>query len=357
MKAGIVGGGIIGQLIAFLLYQKQWQVTLIDHNKTNCSLAAAGLLTPISELEKSEISIFHLGREALTEHWPRILSQLEESVYFKHRGSLVVSHSQDHIELDPIIWRISNKLNSAAKLDSTDFLHEVTSKEISALEPELRFPYNGYYFPDEGQIDSQQLLHVLKKKLFSTINYLDNQLVDEIKPGEITSNKTVYSFDKVFDCRGLGGKSRYPNLRGVRGELIWLYAPDIKITRPIRLLHPRYRLYIVPRSQHIYLLGSTEIESEDNSPISLRTSLELLTAAYSLQAKFAEARLIKTVTACRPTFDNHLPKINYTEGLISVNGLYRHGFLIAPSLAQDIMRFIDGGITSVHYPHLWESLR
>ncbi|MES2142261.1 MAG: glycine oxidase ThiO [Pseudomonadota bacterium] len=350
MKAGIVGGGIIGRLIAFLLYQKQWQVTLFDQNKNNCSSVAAGLLTPISELEKSEISIFQLGMEALKGHWPTILAQLDEPVYFQRQGSLVVAHAQDQAELASYIRLISNKLNS------TTFFKYLTPNAISTLEPELSLKHNGYYFPDEGQLDSQRIMDVLKKNLLTKIKWIDNQFVEAIKPEKIITSKTVYSFDRIFDCRGLGARSMLSNLRGVRGELLWLHAPEITITRPIRLLHPRYRLYIVPRPQHIYLLGSTEIESEDNSAISVRTTLELLTAAYSLQPKFSEARLVKTATACRPAFNNHLPKISYSKGIFIINGLYRHGFLVAPSLAEDVMRFIDKGIASVHYPHLWESL-
>jgi glycine oxidase len=350
MRAGIVGGGILGRLIAFVLQQRHWEVTLFDHNKDTCSLAAAGLLTPISELEKSDITIFQLGIDALKEHWPALLAQLAEPIYFRHKGSLVVAHLQDETELTHAMHLIAHKLNS------TQFFDCLTPGKITALEPDLTLNCKAYYFADEGQIDSQHLLQVLTKTLLPKINYLDKHYVDLVKPGEIVTSHVTYSFDTVFDCRGLGAKSILSNLRGVRGELIWLYAPEISIHRPIRLLHPRYRLYIVPRPEHIYLLGSTEIESEDNSAISVRTTLELLTAAYSLQAKFSEARLIKTVTACRPTFINHLPKIYYSPGLFIINGLYRHGFLIAPSLVYELLRFIEQGRTAIHYPHLWESL-
>ena len=120
-----------------------------------------------------------------------------------------------------------------------------------------------------------------------------------------------YLFDMVLDCRGLGAKSAFQDLRSVRGELIWLHAPDVNMTRPIRFLHPRYNLYIAPRPKHIYLIGASEIESDDMSHITVRTTLELLTAAYSVHPGFAEAQIIKTVTQCRPTLSHHLPKIKF----------------------------------------------
>jgi glycine oxidase len=156
----------------------------------------------------------------------------------------------------------------------------------------------------------------------------------------------------VLDARGLAAKDLFSDLRGVRGELVWLQAPDVDIKRPTRFLHPRYPLYLVPRPNHVYLLGASEIEAEDTSPISVRTLLELLTAAYCLNPKFTEARVLKTVTQVRPTLLDHLPKIKHTDGLMAVNGLYRHGFLIAPALVAEMMtKFSDKPCS---YSSIWE---
>jgi glycine oxidase len=118
-------------------------------------------------------------------------------------------------------------------------------------------------------------------------------------------------------------------------------------------MHPRYGLYIVPRPDQIYLIGATEIESEDFSEISVQSILELLTAAYAVNSKFAEARILKTVTQCRPTLTDRRPQIKYTDGLIALNGLYRHGFLIAPSLAHEVMQWFAPS-RFLRYPTLWE---
>ena len=47
---------------------------------------------------------------------------------------------------------------------------------------------------------------------------------------------------------GLGAKPQLPQLRGVRGEVITLDLPGHGLGRPLRLLHPRHRIYLVPRS-------------------------------------------------------------------------------------------------------------
>src|SRR5690606_16194139 len=79
------------------------------------------------------------------------------------------------------------------------------------------------------------------------------------------------------------------NVRGVRGEIFWLHAPGVQLQRPVRLMHPRHRVYLVPRSDDIIVVGASEIESEDRSPVSLRSTVELLAAAHSIMPALAEA--------------------------------------------------------------------
>ena len=350
MKAGIAGAGILGQLLAFALLKAGWEVTLFDFKKRrNCSEVAAGLLTPITELDKNGLTIFKLGMEALNWHWPKIIAHLDKKIYFQKLGSLMLAHIKDHTGLTHHIQMI------AGKLESNQYYKHVNQQEINALEPQVTQFQQGYYFPAEGQLDSQALLKMLQDKLIASgVTWIKNAFVQAVRPGKISLAQNDYLFDLVLDCRGLGAKNEFKNLRGVRGELIWLYAPAVTLTRPVRLIHPRYSLYIAPRPRHQYVVGTSEIESDDLSPISLRTTLKLLTAAYSINSNFSEARIIKTVSQCRPTLSDNLPKINYSAGYIAINGLYRHGFLIAPSLVSEVLRWIEQGMSKLQYPELWE---
>jgi glycine oxidase len=99
------------------------------------------------------------------------------------------------------------------------------------------------------------------------------------------------------------------------------------------LIHPRYPLYIAPKENGVYVVGATEIETDDLSPASVRSTLELLSAAYSVHSGFAEARILEINTQARPTLPDNLPAIHRPcPGVWQINGLYRHGFLIAPAL-------------------------
>lgn len=365
MKAGIAGAGIMGRLLAFHLVNAGCEVTLFDQNSHtenySCSMVAAGLLTPVSELDKAEGLIFQLGQAALNTHWPHILGQLSDAIYFQQSGTLTLAHPNDRAELAHFTDRISRQLDQLDQLDrceeSTTHAHyqKLTQTQIKQLEPELEKFQEGYYFPHEGHIDSQALFHALGKYLHQQqVIWHDSTEVTAVAPFKISVSHETHEFDHVFDCRGLGAKSVFTDLRGVRGELIWLHAPAVQITRPLRFLHPRYSLYIVPRPQNIYLIGASEIESEDEKPITVKTSLELLTAAYYVHPGFAEAHIIRSATHCRPTLSHHLPKIKATSGLIAINGLYRHGYLIAPTIAYDVLQWLNKDSRAIHYPQLWE---
>ncbi|OGT44223.1 MAG: thiamine biosynthesis protein thio [Gammaproteobacteria bacterium RIFCSPHIGHO2_12_FULL_37_34] len=356
MKAAIVGAGVIGRLLALLLVNNGHEISIFDQDGDDgiksCSMAAAGLLTPVTELDKSDILIYELGMLAIAQHWPTILNVLQSPIYFQQMGSLAVTHPKDHAEMDHFISFISEKLKNNPmafkKLDQSMMLQ---------LEPGLsKFTY-AYYFPKEGQIDNQAVLTELKQWLHAKhVMWYSHTFVEHVQAFEVHYHQSCMKFDMVFDCRGIGAKSIFHDLQGVRGELIWLYAPHVKIAHPVRFLHPRYSLYVVPRPNHIYLIGASEILSEDQCAISVRTTLELLTAAYYLHPGFAEATILKTVTHCRPTLSHYLPKIKYADGFIAVNGLYRHGFLIAPTLVIEIMRWLTKGISSLQYAQLWEQL-
>jgi glycine oxidase len=126
-------------------------------------------------------------------------------------------------------------------------------------------------------------------------------------------------------------------VRGVRGEIFWLHLPGLQLRRPLRLLHPRHRVYLVPRDGDIVVAGASEIESEDRSPVSLRSTVELLAAAHSVLPELAEARIVHSESNLRPALPDNLPRVERQAGLTRINGLFRHGWLIAPALVEDAL--------------------
>lgn len=351
MKIGIAGAGIMGRLMSFYLVDAGLNVTLFDKSESNSSsMVAAGLLTPIAELEKSDVLIYQMGLAALLSFWPAILKRLPNDIYFRSLGSLLVAHPQDSHEVRRYAAHLS------AKLSVQSALTKLNQTDVISLEPDLNKFDFGYYLQHEGQIDNQHLMIDLERHLLNQgVVWHKNTTILSTASHTIVTAYQTHFFDLVIDTRGVNAKDLFKELRGIRGELIWLEALNVNITRPVRFLHPRYGLYIVPRPHHIYIIGASEIEAEDYSPISVQTILELLTACYSVTTHFKEARLLKSLTQCRPVLPHHLPEIKVSDGFIAINGLYRHGFLIAPTLALEVMHLINHGTIAPTYPALWKN--
>src|SRR3990167_11562484 len=207
MKIAIVGAGVMGSLMAFELSQSHHTVVMYDDGrKANCSMAAAGLLSPTVELEKHDLLIYELGKRAFDEYLPNIIAKLNSSIYFRRNGSLVLSHPRDDAELQQFFQRIQ------CKIDVKNIAKFISSHDINMIEPELNKFNHGIYFSSEGQIDNQFFLQEIANYLREKITWHDATFIDEFKQ----------NFDLVIDCRGLFAKDFLHNLRGVRGEIIWL---------------------------------------------------------------------------------------------------------------------------------------
>ncbi|AOE48802.1 glycine oxidase ThiO [Kangiella sediminilitoris] len=346
MKVAVVGAGIAGRFVAWRLVKSGYSVELFDKaekdEESACSFAAAGILSPLAELEMAEADIFRYGLRSMSlyQEW---LPELTQPVFFRQIGSLVTAHGSDKIELDHFYRLIQRKV------DQDDLQQNPVEKvQVSSIEPDLEHLGEGLYLPSEGQIDPIGLMAALASELEQSeaVNWHHNTMVEEVMGGAVTVAGNTINFDWTFDCRGLGAKDDLP-LRAVRGELLWLQAPDVSLEHLTRLIHPRYRIYVVPRPDNIYLIGATEIESEDYSSVSVRSSLELLSAAYSVHRGFGEARIIKSVVNCRPALPDNLPTIETDQGLTRINGLYRHGILMAPAVVEQALEDFAQNIPKV----------
>ncbi len=140
------------------------------------------------------------------------------------------------------------------------------------------------------------------------------------------------------------------DLRGVKGENVGYSGCAIFRCRGrCGVLHPRIPLYVVPRGDGLFMVGATMIESDQPTRISARSMLELLSAAYALHPAFGEAEIVEIGTGVRPAFPDNLPRIRWYGEVLYVNGLYRHGFLLAPALARRVAGIL---LEERHFPEV-----
>ncbi|MBS0232723.1 MAG: FAD-dependent oxidoreductase [Proteobacteria bacterium] len=315
----VVGAGIFGLWQAYTLARAGHRVCLIDESPEPFASAssrwAAAMIAPECEAEAAPIVVRDLGRDGLRiwrDAYPATISN----------GTLVVAHGRD-----------AGDLARFAKLTEG---HEVaTASRIDDLEPALAGRFErGLYFESEAHVDARKAMAWLLEEI--------RALGADIAVGRSWDGA---SDDVTIDCRGFGARADLPSLRGVRGERILIGTGDVNLARPVRLLHPRQPIYVVPQGDGRFIIGASVVEREDAGPVTLKSALDLLGSAYALHPAFGEASILELGAGVRPSFPDNVPRIVVEDGgrMIRVNGAYRHGFLLAPVLAREVQRYLSDG--------------
>jgi glycine oxidase len=315
----IIGAGIAGAWQALLFARAGHAVTLHERSDENLMLAtshwAGGMLAPYCESEVAEPIISRLGLNSL-EIWRR---ELPDTPF---NGSLVVAHARERADFEQFARRTSE-------------YQRLDAKGLAELEPALEDRFReALFYPAEGHVEPRRVLPKLHERIIEAGGVI--KFNSEVKSGDLDG--------LVIDCRGIAARDVEPDLRAVKGEMIVIESSEVTLSRPVRLMHPRWPLYVIPREDNLFMLGATSIETEGWG-VSVRSALELLGAAYTVHPAFGEARIVEFGSGERPAYPDNLPRITIGRHAneIHVNGLYRHGFLIAPALAQATLNYVQRG--------------
>lgn len=363
----ILGAGLMGRLLACALAREGHAVRLYEAQgeamgaeaQGSAARVAAAMLAPLAESAVTALSVVRMGQHSLR-RWPDLLAELAGAVqaapgavgglettppdaasaagpvFFQREGTLVLWHRLDA----PEALRFERQLaHTVQQLPDLPAAQRLGAAALAALEPALEGRFaQALYLPEEGQLDNRALLVALGHAM--------QRLGVDLRWGQPRAPESIdpTTTGWVFDCRGLGARGQWPALRGVRGEVMRVHAPNVRLSRPVRLLHPRYPLYIAPKPGDLFVIGATEIESDDLSPASVQSALELLGAAYTVHPGFAEGRIVEMGTQARPALPDNLPALRRLgPRCVQVNGLYRHGFLVAPALLDAILALVHSG--------------
>jgi glycine oxidase len=314
-KVIVVGAGVAGLTTALELSERGVAVEVIERGSSvgaGCSRMAGGMLAPWCERAATDEAVMRLGASSIDwwrRHYPGTV----------RNGSLVVAPPRDAAELTRFAERTEN--------------YEWRDADgIATLEPDLAGRFRrALFFPREAHLEPRRALPGLAEALEKrgvAIRFGVGKAVD--RDGDFT-----------IDCRGLAARDVLTDLRGVRGEMVVVRSREVSLSRPVRLLHPRIPLYIVPRGEGIFMVGATAIESEARGGVSVRSAVELLNAAYTLHPAFGEAEILELGADLRPAFPDNLPAVRRGPNGLLVNGLYRHGFLLAPAMARQAADLVE----------------
>jgi glycine oxidase len=352
LKIGIAGAGVLGRLLAWRLARLGHAVTVFDPAPGPlppatgslispapahaAGFTAAGMLSPLAELDNASPEVAVLGWRSLA-LWREVAETLQaEGVsppLFAQHGSLLLAHGSDRGVAQRVLARLDHARALAGEMPAPEPLDRAA---LAALEPSVAPGLHAWLLPGEAQLMPREMLAALAANA-PGVWWCWGERVQRVAPGLLqVAGEAPMGFDLVIDVRGCGARPDAP-VRGVRGEVIWLHAPGVRLQRPLRLLHPRHRVYIVPRPGDLFVVGASEIESEDRSPVSLRSAVELMSAAHSVMPELAEARIVHMESNLRPALPDNEPATHTEPSLLRINGLFRHGWLLAPALVQDAL--------------------
>jgi glycine oxidase len=331
-RIAIAGAGLAGRLFAWALTRAGHSVEVFDpatgpeplfDGQGAAAFTAAGMLSPLAEQEAGGgAALAALGWQSLA-LWPRFAAAMVAPPRLQVAGSLLLAHGGDRGAAERALARMPGA-------------QALTLAELRTLEPVLATGLLGWLLPGEGLIHPVEAMAALHREA-TGVRWQWRSPVAAVTPGLLRlDDGREQACDWAIDCRGLGARPALP-LRGVRGELVVLDLPEHGLQRPLRLLHPRHRVYVVPRSERELIVGASEIESEDRSPVSLRSAVELMATAHSLMPALAEARITRLDRNLRPALPDNLPHTHCEPGLLCLNALYRHGWLLAPALVQRLL--------------------
>lgn len=326
LSVSVVGAGVAGTWCALSLAGAGCAVTLYDQGAGDLlgatSFWAGGMLAPDCEAEVSEPLVMRLGHRSLA-LWRAAFPDAD------FNGSLIVAHARDRADFE----RFARITPGHQRIDAA---------AIAALEPALEGRFReGLFYPAEGHIEPRRVVPLMHARL--------RALGADLRFGAPVDPDALEGL--VIDCRGIWARDALPALRGVKGEVVTIETPEISLSRPVRLLHPRWPLYVIPRPDNRFVIGASTIESEDDR-ISVRSALELMSAAFAIHPAFGEARIIEMGAGLRPAFPDHAPRVKIDGRIARVNGLYRHGFLMAPAIAEAVTAWIVGGERDTELFHM-----
>jgi glycine oxidase len=336
MRIRVIGAGAAGLTAAHELLRLARQqnhdlaleiVEKAEKPGLGCSYYAGGMIAPWCEAESTEPLVARLGAEAL-KFWTEIVPVAER------RGSLVVARPRDRSEL----IQFSKRTSHFETLDRAG---------LAGLEPDLADNFEqALYFSEEAHLAPRDAMAELVRRLAAEPNVTFRLGTD--------AAALKNDADWTLDCRGFAAKPDLSGLRGVKGEMMVLRSADIRLTRPVRMLHPRHPVYIVPRPDGTFMVGATMIENEERARVTAQSLVELVNSAFAIHPALAEAEVVETGSDVRPSFSDNLPRIRRESRRLYLNGLYRHGFLLSPALASRAARVV---FEDAYFPEVMDETR
>lgn len=355
----VIGGGAIGASIAFELADAKLRTVLLDRQEPGreASWAAAGMLSPAPHVVE-DAPLTPLGNESLR-IYPEYIARIEDAsgvaTHFARDGGLELYFAEgSEIECERAIVE-NRRLGVRCEAVSLERTRELER----SVNPGARA---AMWFPEEATIDPRQLMNALltaaqRHGVEVRANCAVTNVVCEagrcselVAGGERIHAKHVIvaagCFSRTITENKSGGYetlARYAPTHPVRGQMIALHAPRVKLRRVLRSKGS----YVVRRQDGQIVAGSTLEDVGFEKNVSMEGVRKIFERARELVPALEGAEIIETWAGLRPGTPDGLPILGPTEveGLLIATGHYRNGILLAPITARLIREWITRGRT------------
>ncbi len=338
----IVGGGIAGLACARALARDGASVRVYEMaTGRGASWAAAGMLSPWAEAEAPAEAL--ASRERAHEIYPAWIKDIEEEsdrrVDFARCGSIAVSLPGEPTAADrlrPILGRAPG----AALLD-----RKQARVEAPILGPGIHD--EAVLLPEEAMVEPRGLMEALTRICRLRGIEMREEPVSEILVREgraigVRSASGAQPAGAVVDAAGAWASAFLAGeeVRPIRGQILSL-MPSREAMR-IRRIIQAGRCYIVPRGDGSIVLGSTSEDAGFHPAVTVAGVRGLIEAATAIAPGLANWTIAGCWAGLRP-FREGGPLVAPDpdrSGLYHAVGLYRHGILLAPWVAERLLQEI-----------------
>ncbi|WP_328957161.1 glycine oxidase ThiO [Kitasatospora purpeofusca] len=355
----VVGGGIIGLVVAWQTARRGLGVTVLDPAPGGgAAQVAAGMLAPVTELQYGEEPLLRLGM-ASNERWAAFAAELTGAsggldTGYRQCGTLAVAlDSDDREEL-----RELHAFHRRLGLDS----QWLTGREARRLEPMLAPGVRGgLHVTGDHQVDGRRLAAALVRAceragaVLRRAEAAELLVEDDRATGVRLTDGTALTAGQVVLAAGsrshlLPGlpPGVLPAIRPVKGQVLRLRVPAAYrpfLSRNVRAVVRGGHIYLVPRADGELVIGATSEEQGHDTTVTAGGVYELLRDAHELVPGITELPLVETGAGLRPGSPDNAPLLGPTAlpGLVAATGHYRNGVLLTPVTGDLLAEYLATG--------------
>ena len=351
----IIGGGVIGCLVAYYLAKQKVKVLVLDRSRfgSNASGATVGVISPLWHVDPSIEPMWSLGIRSL-DLFPSLAAELAEAGIdpeFQQTGVLKLAFTESQVDelRSNLSWQ--SGLGMGVTWLDTDHL---LSREPK-INPKV---LGGVDSPGDGCVRGQRLVDSLvhaatalgaifceETEVISLRRERDRVTGVDTPMGSVNSEQVLIAAGpwSGIHTQWLGGESTASiPVRPVKGQRVLLKKSGFLPQTPVR----NFDAYVVPQIDGNVLVGATREESQFDQIVTAEGIRSMLEAAMLSFPSLGGAEFVSGRSGVRPATPDNMPilgPVDSTRGLSIATGHDSVGIMLSPATAELLTQYLLDG--------------